>query len=180
MTDSYNLFATNVILPSLAFLYWPNNTRTINESKINIITLTGSIVGQLLFGIIADKLGRQRLYGIELIIVLVTTLGLAQSSYGYAIYDTDGAIISTSMDIFKWVLFYRFTMGIGIGAEYPLSSVITAGMFCVAMMEGKLLTLTRMGINSIPSTHACLSIHHATFRTTDGLYCEHCCSSCLA
>jgi PHS family inorganic phosphate transporter-like MFS transporter len=121
LTDSYNLFATNVILPALAFIYWPSRTDSHNESLINILTLVGSIVGQVGFGMLADRLGRQRLYGLELIIVTVATLGLAQSGYGVLVADG-----RSSMDFLSWTLFWRFVMGIGIGAEYPLSAVITS------------------------------------------------------
>jgi PHS family inorganic phosphate transporter-like MFS transporter len=121
LTDSYNLFATNVILPALAFVYWPSRTDAHNETLINILTLVGSIVGQVIFGLLADRLGRQRLYGLELIIVTVSTLGLVQSGYG--VLGPDGR---TSMDFLSWTLFWRFVMGVGIGAEYPLSAVITS------------------------------------------------------
>ncbi|OCK75629.1 MFS general substrate transporter [Lepidopterella palustris CBS 459.81] len=115
-TDSYNLFATNAILPALSYVYWPENTKTHRETNINIMTLTGSIVGQLTFGYLADRYGRTQLYGIELIIVIVSTLGVAQSSTG----------VGGSMSITASLMAWRFLMGIGIGAEYPLSAVITA------------------------------------------------------
>ena len=115
-TDSYNLFATNVILPSLAYVYWTEDPTSHHETAVNVVTLGGSLLGQLLFGFLADKLGRKKLYGIELIVVIVGTLGVAQSSRGY-----DG-----SMAIMGWILFYRLVVGIGIGAECPLSAVITA------------------------------------------------------
>ncbi|KFY60250.1 hypothetical protein V497_03740, partial [Pseudogymnoascus sp. VKM F-4516 (FW-969)] len=114
-TDSYNLFATNVILPCLAFVYWPNDD-TGRESKINIVTLVGSCLGQLIFGFLADRYGRRKLYGFELIVVIFGTLGVAQSSAGY----------NHSMSILSWMMFWRFFVGLGIGAEYPLSAVITA------------------------------------------------------
>ncbi|KAF1982391.1 MFS general substrate transporter, partial [Aulographum hederae CBS 113979] len=114
-TDSYNLYATNVILPALAYVYWPNESSG-HATAINCVTLAGSIVGQLSFGYLADKFGRQKLYGIELIIVIVSTLGIAQSSSG-----VDGSLSITS-----WLMAYRFFLGCGIGAEYPISSVITA------------------------------------------------------
>ncbi len=56
-TDSYNLFATNVILPSLAFVYWPLETDLWRQSLIQIMTLVGSLLGQLLFGFLADSEG---------------------------------------------------------------------------------------------------------------------------
>jgi hypothetical protein len=55
-TDSYNLFATNVILPSLAYVYWPDAILTWRETLINCMTLSGSIIGQLLFGYLADSM----------------------------------------------------------------------------------------------------------------------------
>jgi MFS transporter, PHS family, inorganic phosphate transporter len=108
-------------------VYWPNAIDTTNESVINILTLTGSIVGQLVFGFLADRYGRQKLYGVELIIVTVATLGLAQSSYGIPVIVN--GTLKTSMKFLSWVEFWRFIMGIGIGAEYPLSAVITSGMY---------------------------------------------------
>lgn len=101
-TDSYNLFATNVIFTSLSYIYWADDTSTGHVTTINILTLSGSIVGQLLFGFLADKFGRQKLYGIELIIVIFTTIGVTQSSNGEG-----------SMDIMKWLCAWRFLMGIG-------------------------------------------------------------------
>lgn len=122
-TDSYNLFATNVILPALAYVYWPNDTQFDHETVINVVSLAGSIIGQIVFGVLADLCGRQKLYGVELIIVIVATLGVAQSSLGIVWPDSS----HTSMSIFGWLLGWRLVMGCGIGAEYPLSSIITSG-----------------------------------------------------
>ena len=105
-----------MILPSLAFIYWTSDVSHSHETTINAVTLAGSCVGQLVFGFLADKYGRRKLYGIELIIVIIGTIGVCQSSSG-----VDG-----SMSIMGWILFYRLLMGIGIGGEYPLSAVITA------------------------------------------------------
>ncbi|GAB1311228.1 Repressible high-affinity phosphate permease [Madurella fahalii] len=113
LTDSYNLFATNVILASLSFVYFPHERWY--GLIINFFTLFGSVCGQLLFGYLADRYGRTRLYGIELVLVIVSTIGVATTSTGYG----DISFIA----LFTW---WRFVMGIGIGAEYPLSAVITS------------------------------------------------------
>lgn len=81
LTDSYNLFASNVINTSIAFVYFPHQKWP--ALVINLFTLLGSFCGQLLFGYLADRFGRTRLYGIELVLVIVSTIGVATSSYGY-------------------------------------------------------------------------------------------------
>lgn len=81
LTDSYNLFASNVISTSISFVYFPFDEWP--GLVINLFTLLGSVVGQLLFGYLADRYGRTRLYGIELVLVIVSTVGVATSSSGY-------------------------------------------------------------------------------------------------
>lgn len=41
-----------------------------------------SVCGQLAFGYLADRYGRTRLYGIELVLVIVSTIGVATTSTG--------------------------------------------------------------------------------------------------
>ncbi|KAK9770713.1 putative Phosphate transporter [Seiridium cardinale] len=113
LTDSYNLFSTNVILASISFVYFPHERYP--GLLINLFTLLGSVCGQLLFGFLADRFGRTRLYGIELVLVIVSTIGVATSSYGY-----------NDMSFLALFIWWRFVMGIGIGAEYPLSAIITS------------------------------------------------------
>lgn len=57
----------------------------------------------MLFGYLADRFGRTRLYGIELVLVIVSTIGVATSSHGY------GDI--SFLGLFIW---WRFVMGIGM------------------------------------------------------------------
>lgn len=76
------MFSTNVIFASIAFVYWPDGGGW-HGLVINLCTLVGSVIGQLIFGFLADYYGRARLYGIELILVIVSTIGVATSSYGY-------------------------------------------------------------------------------------------------
>ena len=61
-----DLFASNVILPSLAYVYLGTHDRS-SELVINALTLAGSACGQVSFGLMADVWGRQRLYGVELV-----------------------------------------------------------------------------------------------------------------
>ncbi|KAI4608527.1 hypothetical protein J4E80_009151 [Alternaria sp. BMP 0032] len=123
LTDSFGLFALNVVTPMLGYVYWPNR----NEGGIPSVpssvktammcsTLAGTMVGQIGFGFAADILGRRKMYGLELVIVIVGTMLLLMSSNGE----------KNSMAIGGWLITWRAIMGIGIGADYPLSAVITA------------------------------------------------------
>jgi PHS family inorganic phosphate transporter-like MFS transporter len=125
-TGSYNLFATNVIAPSLAYIYWNDAGDSHHERDINVVTLTGSLVGMLLFGHYADRYGRKTLYGWELVIVIVATIGMAQSSEGFRTCSDPNNYNScrTSMSIYRWITFWRFVLGVGVGAEYPMSATI--------------------------------------------------------
>lgn len=71
------------------------------------MTLGGSVVGQILFGVLADVKGRTSLYGIELVIVIFSTIGVASASSG----------VRDNMSILAWLVVWRFVMGLGIGAE---------------------------------------------------------------
>ena len=100
----------------LAYVYWNTDTNLGIETAVNSVTLAGCIVGQIFFGIMADIYGRRKMYGVELIIIGGATLGVSMSSSG----------ADDSMNVIGWLIFWRFIAGIGVGADYPLSAVITA------------------------------------------------------
>jgi MFS transporter, PHS family, inorganic phosphate transporter len=112
--SSYNLFAINAILPALQYLYFSNNDSS--YISVSVLTLNGLVVGQLLFGFLADKYGRRTFLGAFLILVIFSAIGVAQTSDGH----------DQSMSFLSWILFWRFVTGVGIGAAFPLSAVITA------------------------------------------------------
>ncbi|KAF2823301.1 phosphate permease [Ophiobolus disseminans] len=118
-TDSYSLFAINLAVILLGIVYWqddehrgvmPHNA----DTSIKVATSAGAIFGQVIFGYLGDYLGRKKMYGVELMIIIATTL--AQSLCGE----------STTLSIVGVLIFYRVVMGIGVGGDYPLSAVITA------------------------------------------------------
>ena len=92
------------------------------EEVINIATLAGCIVGMILFGVLGDLYGRRKMYGIELIVLIVGTIGVLMSSNGFATGDG----LHGSMDIESLLVFFRFVSGVGIGGDYPLSAVIVS------------------------------------------------------
>lgn len=84
------------------------------------------MLGQVVLGILADKLGRRKVYGWELVTVVVASLAISMSSNGaIAPAGTPGAG-TPSMQITSWLIFWRFVIGFGVGAEYPLTAAITS------------------------------------------------------
>ncbi|KAK5216849.1 hypothetical protein LTR72_010219 [Exophiala xenobiotica] len=116
LLDGFSLFAGNVALPMIAYVYWHDEVSSFRLTCINIATLAGTLLGQVAFGYMGDRNGRKKMYGIELVLLIGSTLGVVMSSQGY----------NASMSVFSWLIWWRVMVGIGVGADYPLSAVITA------------------------------------------------------
>lgn len=106
-TDAYSIFAINMVIPMLGIVYYGGQMPRNYETALSVVTVGGSILGQIGFGLAADIWGRRKMYGVELIITIGATLGVVMSSPG----------VEGSMSIIVWLLFWRFALGIGIGAE---------------------------------------------------------------
>ncbi|KUJ08542.1 phosphate permease [Mollisia scopiformis] len=116
-TDSYDIFAVGLLTTMLGIVYWPKSKGampTDSDTAIKVATSAGTVVGQLGFGALADIVGRKRMYGLELIVIIFATLAQALTSNSY------------SINIVGVIIFWRVLMGIGIGGDYPLSSIITS------------------------------------------------------
>ena len=100
----------------LSVIYWEGTFPTRFQLGLNTATLLGSMLGQVVFGLLADRYGRRKMYGLELLVTITASLGLATSSAG----------VHGSMSLMALLIFWRLVMGVGIGADYPLSAVITA------------------------------------------------------
>ncbi|KAG2170357.1 hypothetical protein VTO58DRAFT_105573 [Aureobasidium pullulans] len=134
LTDAYNIFSINLVMPMIGHIYYSNNIVPREyQVAINIATLGGSILGQLGFGIAGDWLGRRKAYGLELIITVAAALGSAMASNG----------MNGSMSLIGWLIFWRLIMGIGIGADYPLSAVLCSEM-APTRLRGRMLTAVFM------------------------------------
>ncbi|EED20893.1 phosphate:H symporter [Talaromyces stipitatus ATCC 10500] len=117
-TDAYDIFAINMASAMLGVVFWVDSNKgkipSNSDTAIKVSTSGGTVIGQLAFGWLADHVGRKKMYGLELIIMIFATLAQALSS------DSPG------MSIVGVLVFWRVIMGIGIGGDYPLSSIITS------------------------------------------------------
>jgi len=114
-TDAYDIFAINLVTGMLGLVYWKSGTIATNaDTAIKVSTSGGTVIGQLGFGYLADVVGRKKMYGLELMVIIGATLAQALTSE------------SASMHIVGLMVFWRVIMGIGIGGDYPLSSIITS------------------------------------------------------
>ncbi|EGG02696.1 inorganic phosphate transporter [Melampsora larici-populina 98AG31] len=122
-TDAYDIFAINIASSMLGYvLNQDDHGRLDNqfELAIKIATPIGTFLGQILFGFLADYFGRSKVYGSELMIITISTLGQALSSS-------------------RFMVFWRFLLGIGIGGDYPLSACITSEAAAVKI-RGRMMT----------------------------------------
>lgn len=117
-TDSYDIFAINLVTATLGMVYWQGASKGVIPTNVNTAikaaTSGGAVVGQLGFGWLADVVGRRKMYGVELAIIVAATLAQAL------------AAPSKAMSMTGLLIFWRVMMGIGIGGDYPLSAVITS------------------------------------------------------
>ncbi|KAG8963046.1 Inorganic phosphate transporter pho84 [Tulasnella sp. 419] len=126
-TDAYDIFAINMCAAMIGQIYSKGGTLTPNqELGLKVATPVGTLVGQLLFGWLADVVGRKKMYGVELMLILVATFGQAIAGRG------PGA------NIFGVLIVWRFLMGIGIGGDYPLSAIITSE-FATTRYRGRMM-----------------------------------------
>ncbi|KAF8473934.1 major facilitator superfamily domain-containing protein [Kalaharituber pfeilii] len=114
-TDAYDIFAINMVTVMLGLVYYPHGKIPEHaDTAIKVATSCGTVIGQLGFGWLADVVGRKRIYGLELMIIIFTTLAQSLSSN------------SPGISMTGILAFWRVIMGIGIGGDYPLSSIITS------------------------------------------------------
>jgi PHS family inorganic phosphate transporter-like MFS transporter len=104
-TDAYDLFIVGTVTVILTPIF---HLSTNQISFLNSASLLASVVGAVSFGPLMDRLGRKRMYGAEVAILVL------------------GAIASGLAWNFTSLLVFRLVVGFGIGGDYATSAVITA------------------------------------------------------
>lgn len=113
LSDAYDLFVINVVILIIGDIsdYPPVEHYA---SGIATSVLVGAVLGQLGFGIVADKVGRR--LGFILTLALVITGSIASSL----------SFKAGPMNVLQCLMIWRFILGVGVGGEYPLSATISA------------------------------------------------------
>jgi MFS family permease len=118
-TDAYDLFIIGVVMSILKNEWHVSPTA---DGLVTSTALLASAIGAVLFGRIADMVGRKRIYGYEVLVLAA------------------GALASALAPDIWWLIGFRFILGVGIGGDYPVSSIIMAE-YAGKKSRGMLITL---------------------------------------
>lgn len=100
----------------LSKIYPDTYTKSPASQNISSIAFAGTVLGQLIFGYMADHWSRKWALMISTVILIVFG-ALSAGSYGYH---------GSQYGLFAALTAYRFFLGVGIGGEYPAGSVAAA------------------------------------------------------
>ena len=141
-TDAYDLFIIGVVMTMLG-RQW--HVGKLENSLVESTALLASAIGALLFGRVADMLGRKRIYGVEVLVLAAGAIGCA---FAQNIW---------------WLIGLRFILGIGIGGDYPVSATIMseyAGKASRGMMVSMVFAMQAAGLIVGPLLAAGLLASH--------------------
>ena len=140
-TDAYDLFCISLVTKLLGRIYYhvdgaakPGTLPPNVSAAVNGVAFCGTLAGQLFFGWLGDKMGRKRVYGMTLMLMVICSVA-SGLSFGH-----------NASSVMATLCFFRFWLGFGIGGDYPLSATImseyankkTRGAFIAAVfaMQG--------------------------------------------
>lgn len=118
-TDAYDLFCISLVTKLLGRIYYhadgsptPGSLPPNVSAAVNGVAFCGTLSGQLFFGWLGDKLGRKKVYGITLLLMVICSI-CSGLSFGHS-----------PKGVMATLCFFRFWLGFGIGGDYPLSATI--------------------------------------------------------
>ena len=118
-TDAYDLFIIGVAA-TLFQSQW--HIASFQKSLLTSLALLTSAAGAVVFGPVADRFGRRKVYGYE---VLVLAVGALATAFAPNIW---------------WLIALRGLLGFGIGGDYPVSATIMSE-YASRHHRGRMVTL---------------------------------------
>ncbi|KAF9162356.1 Inorganic phosphate transporter pho84 [Mortierella sp. AD011] len=131
-TDAYDVFIINLVVPMLGYIYFKQNGNKLpsaTEGSLKGMSSFGTLVGQLVFGYLGDAVGRKRIYGLELMVIILGTLCCAMAGSN-----------AKGSSVIQYLTFWRFVLGFGIGGDYPMSATVTSE-WAAAGRRGQLMSI---------------------------------------
>lgn len=98
--DGFDFFIIGIAIP---FLQRDFNLNTLAVGAVAVAAIVGSLVGSLTLGPLTDRIGRQIMLVVDIAIFIIATAGTALAWNAASL------------------IAFRFLVGIGIGADYPIS-----------------------------------------------------------
>ncbi|CDY33652.1 BnaC08g19520D [Brassica napus] len=124
-TDAYDLFCIAPVMKMISHVYYHGdsiNTAVLSTSYA--IALLGTATGQLVFGYLGDRVGRRRVYGLCLVIMIISSFGC-----GFSVCTTRRSCVMRTRGAFIAAVFSMQGLGILV------SSAVTMAV-CVAFKRG--------------------------------------------
>ncbi|KAF9254365.1 MFS general substrate transporter [Marasmius fiardii PR-910] len=113
--DAYDLFLINPVSTMLQYrLYDGNSLPPRLEGFIKASANIGMVIGQILFGYLADLLGRKAVYGKELMVIILATILCLTTPTGHI--SPDSCLIYLGM--------FRILLGVGVGGDHTLAATV--------------------------------------------------------
>jgi MFS family permease len=102
-TDAYDLFVIGIVSTLLKHTWHLGSGQT---ALLNAVMLGAAFLGALVFGRIADLVGRKRVYWLVAAIMVLAAIGSA---------------LAPNLAV---LIAFRFLLGFGVGGDYPVSAVL--------------------------------------------------------
>jgi MFS transporter, PHS family, inorganic phosphate transporter len=102
-TDAYDLFVIGIV-STLLKTQWHLGTGQL--ALLNAVMLGAAFLGALVFGRVADIIGRTRVYWMSAALMVIAAVGSA---------------LAPSLAV---LIAFRFLLGFGVGGDYPVSAVL--------------------------------------------------------
>ncbi|MDD3759294.1 MAG: MFS transporter [Acidithiobacillus sp.] len=118
-TSAYDLF---IIGTALVLIKEQWHLSPDEVGLVGAISLIATFVGAYVFGILADKLGRKKIYGLEALLMVI------------------GALLSAVAPSVTVLIIARVILGLGIGGDYPMSAVLMSE-YANSKSRGRMVSL---------------------------------------